>query len=183
MIQNIEKEYKVLLTEFQYQQLVSLLSPNQPVKQTNYYYDTVDHQIQNKKGAMRIREKDGKYIFTLKIRKSDDSLFEYEKIVQANDPSVFFDNDIIQLLNKYGLSGPFQQIGYMTTYRSLCIRENAEICLDRNIYKNKTDYEIEYEYKKEHDGLSIFEAILHKVGLHYEKNCASKIARALHDEG
>lgn len=182
MIQNIEKEYKVLLTEFQYQQLISLLSPNKPVKQTNYYYDTIDHQIQNKKGAMRIREKNGKYIFTLKIRKDQDSLFEYEKIVQTNDSSVFLDKDISQLLRKYDLNGPFQLIGYMTTYRSLCISEYAEICLDKNIYKNTTDYEIEYEYKKEHDGLSVFESILQKVGLHYEKNCASKIARALYDK-
>lgn len=65
------------------------------------------------------------------------------------------------------------------TWRSVIKTENAEICLDKNIYRDRIDYEIEYEYKKEHDELRIFQDILAKVSLHYERNCLSKIARAL----
>lgn len=39
--------------------------------------------------------------------------------------------------------------------------------------------EIEYEYKKEHDGLSIFQDIMKQINVVYEKNCISKIQRAI----
>ena len=40
------------------------------------------------------------------------------------------------------------------------------------------DYDIEYEYLKEHDGIKTFNEILHPFHMKYEKNCPSKIARA-----
>ena len=55
----------------------------------------------------------------------------------------------------------------------------AELCFDYNEYGDNSDYEIEYEYKTEHDGKNKFNEILLEIGLHYEKNCSSKIARAL----
>ena len=48
-------------------------------------------------------------------------------------------------------------------------------------YKNHTDYEIEYEYTSDHDGIHFFNSILEKYGLKWVKNCPSKIARALND--
>ena len=39
----------------------------------------------------------------------------------------------------------------MVTKRKECLKyENVEICLDKNEYLNKTDYEIEIEYKGEY---------------------------------
>ena len=43
------------------------------------------------------------------------------------------------------------------------------------------DYEIEYEYTSDHDGIHFFNSILEKYGLKWTKNCPSKIARALND--
>ena len=57
--------------------------------------------------------------------------------------------------------------------------EFAELCFDINYYNDMVDYEIEYEYKVEHDGYAIFNDILKKVNLKYTSNCKSKIQRAL----
>ena len=40
-------------------------------------------------------------------------------------------------------------------------------------------YEIEYEYLREHDGISKFNEILAHVNLTYEKNCITKLGRML----
>ena len=59
--------------------------------------------------------------------------------------------------------------------------EHGELCLDKTDYKNHTDYEIEYEYTSDHDGIHFFNSILKKYDLKWIKNCPSKIARALND--
>ena len=57
--------------------------------------------------------------------------------------------------------------------------EFAELCFDINYYNDKIDYEIEYEYKANHDGFTLFNSILSSIDLPYTKNCKSKIQRAL----
>lgn len=176
---NIEKEYKMLLTKQQYEKLFELLGAGQPICQTNHYFDTVDHQVRRKAGAMRIREINSAYIFTLKARKNSDTAAEYEMPVSSCNIEELSRPEIKKLLGEIGVEGPLLQVGQLMTWRSVIKTENAEICLDKNIYRDRIDYEIEYEYKKEHDGLRIFQEILAKVSLHYERNCLSKIARAL----
>ncbi len=180
MNQHLEKEYKVLLTKEQFDTLYDHLQPAVPIKQVNYYFDTIHHQIQNKGGALRIREKQGSYLFTLKIRKNDDTLYEFEKQLTGNDLQALHDDEIQTLLKKHGICEPLQLIGTLTTWRAICTTDHAEICLDKNLYNDTIDYEIEYEYLQEHDGLSHFQSILDVVHIRYLKNCTSKIARALH---
>ena len=43
------------------------------------------------------------------------------------------------------------------------------------------NYEIEYEYTSDNDGIHFFNSILEKYGLKWIKNCPSKIARAMND--
>lgn len=175
---NIEKEYKLLVNEQQFKTLLSYYPEVQFKKQINTYYDTFDHTIQSRKGAMRIREVHNSYLFTLKLLKDDD-VFEYECVVKENSPCVFEQEDIKQLLDENDIQGPFYPLISLTTNRAMVCSEFAELCFDENFYNHHKDYEIEYEYKKDHDGLSAFNTILHKASLHYEKNCSSKIKRAM----
>ncbi len=179
MKQHIEKEYKMLLTKEQYEKLFLSLKMEAPVRQINYYYDTQQGQLRSQGGAMRIREREGRYLFTLKLRKSTDAVFEFEKEVGGCDLTTFMDHEIQSLLKENGVTQPLHQIGMLTTWRSMMAYEHAEVCLDHNIYRNREDYEIEYEYTQPHAGLPLFQAILEQVNLHYTKNCPSKIARAL----
>ena len=59
MKEHEEKEYKVMLSEKQFQRLCDLLGNPRPVKQENRYYDTEDWKIRRQYGSMPQRE-DGK---------------------------------------------------------------------------------------------------------------------------
>ena len=67
MINNIEVEYKILVSKEIFNKL-SDLYPNKTFnKQVNTYYDTKNNTLREMYCGMRIREKDGKFLITLKI--------------------------------------------------------------------------------------------------------------------
>ena len=79
MNKHVEKEYKMLVSKEQFDKLCSLYENLNFITQTNTYYDTVNGDIQKKKGAMRIRERNGRFLFTLKMRQENlDGLCECE---------------------------------------------------------------------------------------------------------
>lgn len=178
MNKNIEKEFKILLSKDKFDLLCEMYKPLTFTKQINQYYDTENNLIRSKHGAMRIRTKDHKHIFTLKLYENNE-LLEYECEVKENSVHSLSHPDIVSLLNTYHIVGPFVETASLTTNRAMVINEEAELCFDENFYNDTCDYEIEYEFKKEHDGFNKFNQILDKVNLHYESNCKSKIERAL----
>lgn len=178
MKKNIEKEYKILLTKEQFEQLCSQYPNLSFQRQVNTYYDTSDFTVRAHKGAMRIREKNGHFIFTLKMH-SEEGLLEYECETVENTPDVFHKEDIHTLLTSYGIHGPVHCVAQLTTNRAVVNTGYAELCFDISQYSGHTDYEIEYEYLKEHDGLTCFQKILEPIGVTYTENCASKIQRAM----
>lgn len=177
MKNGIEKELKILVNKQNFYKLCSFYPDLEFIKQENTYYDTIHDDIAKKFGAMRIRHKNGVYIFTLKMFKNQ-HLFEHECNVSCNDPHVFESLEIQQLLKKYDIHGPFQRITSTITKRAMIITDNAELCFDINEYSNVIDYEIEYEYKQDHDGIKEFNKILELIQIKYEHNCDSKIKRA-----
>lgn len=178
MNENLEIEYKVLLTKEQFQVLVHHFEDVIFIRQVNTYYDTKDLQIRKHHGSMRIREKEGQFIFTLK-KHTEDGLLEFEKNVPCNDVSAFDDSEIKQLLSDMDIHDPIVMLTSLTTDRAVIFNGYAEICLDHNFYHGKEDYEIEYEYKKDHDGKQMFQDILNIIGIQYDHNCVSKSKRAL----
>lgn len=178
MNKNIEKEFKLLVNEEQFKTLLAFYPSATFHKQVNTYYDRNDLEIRKAKGAMRIREVHDTLIFTLKLHR-EDGLHEYECEVEKNDPSVFENEQIQTLLMEHHLQGPFEEMASLTTYRAVIDTGYAELCFDHSYYNGHEDFEIEYEFKKDHDGLTPFNQILSQIGLHYEKNCTSKIRRAL----
>lgn len=175
---NIEKEYKLLVTKEQFEQLVSLYEPIFFHKQVNTYYDTTDHRIADLHGAMRIREIDGHFIFTLKLWKNQ-QLYEYECEVKNNSIEALQNEQIVMLLKEHGIYGEMTVLTSLTTYRGEVISNDAILCFDHSLYNGIEDFEIEYEYRREHDGRRAFQTILVPLHIQYEKNCISKIQRAL----
>lgn len=178
MNKNIEKEYKILVTQEQFEELLKEYPEAVFQKQVNTYYDTKDFTIRNNHGAMRIREVKDTCIFTLKKHTSE-GVLEYEIVVNENSIAVFEQDEIKELLSSLDVHDTIIPLTTLTTYRAMIDTGYAELCFDYNEYGSIKDYEIEYEYKKAHDGRSIFNQLLSKVNLHYEKNCTSKIQRAL----
>jgi len=178
MDKNIEKEFKILVNKEQFYELKKDYDPLEFETQINIYFDNEEHVIEKKKGAMRIRSKNNIHIFTLKMHRQD-GLHEYECEVEGNDVSNLNKDEILMLLDEYGIYGPFYPTATLKTERAVFESEMAELCFDINFYNNVIDYEIEYEFKKEHDGFTLFNSLLSKVDLVYEENCKSKIQRAL----
>lgn len=75
-----------------------------------------------------------------------------------------------------------QPLVQFETTRSICNQPEAEISIDHTIFAHSDDYEIEYEYRQEHDGIRRFNEILKPLGLSWEKNGTTKLARALADQ-
>lgn len=178
MINHVETEYKLLVSKEEFEKL-SALYPNKTfIQQINTYYDTKDMQLRNMKCAMRIREKDNKFLFTLKTPDPNGHL-EHECYVNQNHSDVFNEPDIKKLLIELGISKEIVMITNLKTQRAVINTGYAELCFDINEYNGCIDYEIEYEETVKHNGINEFNKILARVGLHYKSNCKSKIARAM----
>ena len=178
MNKNIELEYKVLVTKEQFEALYKHFNEPSFRTQVNVYYDTLDMAIRKTRGSMRIRDLYDCHIFTFKMG-SQLGLLEFEKDVPTNSLESLEDEEIQNLLARYHFSGPFKQLTKLKTQRAIVNTGNAELCFDISEYNGKTDYEIEYEYIKDHDGLHDFQAILDYIHVTYTHNCSAKIVRAL----
>lgn len=178
MKKNIEKEYKILVTKEQFYSLLKLYPNITFESQINYYIDTETQLLKRMQGAMRIRQINEKYIFTLKLP-SEKGLLEFEKEVTDASLNSLNDEEIKNLLNQYHITGKLQFTTKLHTQRAIYRTPYAELCFDISTYNHITDYEIEYEYLCEHDGLQAFQDILKPIHVLYTKNCDSKIKRAL----
>lgn len=174
----IERELKILVREDEFQTLLKTYAFSKPWIQTNTYYDSPDQIIKKQGGALRIRTIGTKHILTLKIRKDEITHYELEKEIDTEDVSKIKDSEITGWFQEFHIPKDLNQIAQFTTTRQVYECENAQLCADKTVYPNHTDYEIEYEYHRNHDGISEFNQILSIIGVKYKKNCPSKIARA-----
>lgn len=177
MINHIEKEYKILVDKNNFFNLLSEYETT-CIKQQNVYYDNDEHRLKQLKAGLRLRFKNNQIIFTLKVP-HDNDLREYEKVVTCDNLNNLDDPELLQLLKDYDIKFPLHIISDVTTTRRLYQTEFYDLCFDENNFNGNYDYEIEYEYRIEHDGLSTFQSILAKIDYHYETNCLSKLQRSL----
>lgn len=177
---HLEIEYKTLITETQYQTLLSGLPFGQCFNQTNVYYDTLSHQFRSLNVSCRIRSVNNTHELTFKVPAKQGKL-EHNFIVSSNDASVFKRMDISQFIDSLGIQADLVQQGILITQRCTLQRPYGELCLDLNTYNGLVDYELEYELygTKQNEGLHDYQSILNQIGLVYHKNAPSKIKRCL----
>lgn len=142
-----ELEKKLLLTEDEYDYLMEHLGYETPLiskpiaTQINYYFDTDDFSMNRQNTTCRIRLKDGKYKATMKKHSSDgDQSTETEmEICNGLESNTFTDMGL-------------KLQGELITKRCIVFKDaNCEAVLDKNEYLGQTDYELEIEYKTEHE--------------------------------
>lgn len=133
-----EFEKKIMLTRAEYDFLTDhYVTDGCLIHQINYYYDTDDYDMNSQHVTCRIRESGGRCISTIKAHNcmNRDYSQENSRIVRDQWDSSRFD-----LL---GLK--FQ--GILTTYRTKTTPEyGIEVMVDRNLYLDSEDYELEIEY-------------------------------------
>ena len=134
----IETEIKIMLTSDEYSFLSEYFSMNgESCFQTNHYYDTVDYHFNSKRITCRIREKDKRYVATVKVHNYEgnpNDSFERSRVVQDQwDKSLFEDFDV-------------RYQGYMNTKRiTINAFPDITIMLDKNTYLDIEDFELEVE--------------------------------------
>lgn len=182
MNSDTERELKILLTRDQYEQIRKAIQFDSERIQTNIYYDHPDQAMLQKMTALRIRTIGNTHMMTIKQPKDAITKYEYEHkihtchIKDLNQPEKQWIMD--HGLNPEGLEPTVK----FTTQRCILTLPQAELSLDKNTFAHSVDYELEYEYRQDHDGVAALNSFLKPFGLSYEKNCPGKYARALKDQ-
>ncbi len=140
----LEYEKKVLLTEAEYLAIINIMGKTRlQTRQINYYFDTDDLSMNNKGITCRIREKDGYYQATIKKH-------------GAEQPECSIEEDVVT--GATFDASPFENMGLscqgeLATERTfLYIDSFCTVVVDRNTYLGYTDYELEIEHHKRHEG-------------------------------
>ncbi|MBR0137197.1 MAG: CYTH domain-containing protein [Erysipelotrichaceae bacterium] len=167
----IEKELKMLVNEEQFKRITDLYQPLEFVPQINTYYAS---SASSKHYFFRVREKNGRKLFTLKEHKNG-TVFEHEKYFEGE---LRDDPEILSKLEEFGVSlDDCYPLGQLVTERAIVLSDEAELCFDINHYNGLIDFEIEYEVRSEHDEKKAFRKILKAAGIRYKSNPLSKYKR------
>lgn len=188
MSSNIEIEAKVLLLKEEYEKIIEKLnlSRYRKIKQTNYYLDTPNRFLKKNGIALRIREKEEEFELTLKTPLSEGLLEKNENISwrdfdNLNEKNFFPEGNIKKFLLILGVKvDELKILTSLTTERISINYENYEIALDKNLYSNIVDYELEVESSSMEHACNEVREILKTCGIDsFVFNKVSKQARAL----
>jgi uncharacterized protein YjbK len=173
MNQNLEVEYKVMVSKEEYDRILKEFPGYHEITQTNHYYHGNPEGI-----YFRFRDLGDHYLFTHK-EKAAKGKMEFEKEfrrIDLNDP------ELLCYLASKNILPPYTEAASLTTVRrELDLEDEANLCMDENRYGDITDYEIEYEITGEKGSLKRFKELLKKAGIRYKKSPASKQKRALEE--
>lgn len=188
MSKNIEIEYKLLLTKQQYLSIYNDYNKIKHYEQINYYFDTYDHILKNKRYMLRVRVKNNNYEFTLK--KQNFSQIGIDEYNEPIDHQAFLDlinhrrikSEILDMLETEGITiHQLHQQYHLKTIRTDIPYYNGTLSLDANEYLGKEDFEIEYEVSNPDQAIQHFNQFLSTYNLIYEHNCAGKRHRLFNE--
>ncbi|MBM7554017.1 CYTH domain-containing protein [Thalassobacillus pellis] len=168
MTQEIEIEFKNLLTEDEFHRLETTL-PFDRAKtetQTNHYFETPEFALRDRGSALRIREKNGVYTMTLKQPKGEDLLETHEPVTPDEfqgwiNGSPARKEYMEKQLNELGIEPDrLRYWGALTTRRNEIIYHDTTVVLDHSSYNDVEDYELELEADHRAHGEKIFHQLL-----------------------
>ncbi|WP_186575733.1 CYTH domain-containing protein [Aquibacillus kalidii] len=184
MSQEIEIEYKNLLTKEEFDQLLTYfeLDNTSAILQENHYFETDNFSLKEKGAALRIREKNNLWQLTLKqphqegILETHDTLTEAEAKSWING-SILPKPHVAKQLNEMKVDfATLKYGGSLRTYRIELPYKQTTIVLDRSEYNGKTDYELELEAPTKKHGEHVFGELLTALSI-TKKTTPNKIAR------
>lgn len=185
MSQEIEIEFKNILTKQQYEHLLQSfqIQDEMIIRQTNHYFDTPNWHLKKLSSGLRIRETKKRIVCTLKERTSQNIHLETTDIITKQQADMilqgtaFAAQSVKEKLHQLQVPiDELQLIGSLTTDRVEIPYMEGTLVFDHSFYLNNEDYEVEYETNNEKLGKEIFNQFLQKFKI--EKNVADKkIAR------
>lgn len=147
----VEKEYKAMISIEQYEHIKLMFQWEKCVMQKNYYFDTNDMHCAKNNITVRIRQKEHNYYLQVKMpiccegglhikKEYEKELHHLKDVITSNDfKELFIPVDIPDV----------KQIGNLITERLEFNINGTTLCLDKNLYNNIVDYEVEVEYSSE----------------------------------
>ncbi|WP_251136808.1 CYTH domain-containing protein [Exiguobacterium sp. s193] len=178
MRQEMEIEFKNLLTEVEYERLMNHYGKEvDPIWQANDYFDTPTFELRKQGAALRIREKKTGLVLTLKQPK-DDGLLETHVTLSETEAEELFKYGIIQSdamneqLRPFNLTSSLEHLGRLETTRFETLLESGLLVLDKSNYLGVTDYELEFEVTDYTQGKIAFTKLLteHEIPQRETKN-------------
>jgi uncharacterized protein YjbK len=168
MKQEIEIEFKNLLTKEEYDQLIAYfqLKETESILQTNYYFETDSFHLKELGSALRIREKNNQIIFTLKTP-ADIGLLETSEVISKemfqsciNGKVQIPKNIELQLTKMHIPIKDLKFVGQLQTYRLKKHYQECLIVLDHSLYLQTEDFELELETMDFEHGQRVFLQLL-----------------------
>ena len=149
-----EKESKYMVDEKKFNEILGKKVMNcKYIKQNNYYYDDENFSLSKKSCTLRVRETQGDLQLQLKKQIGIDGMYrtsqensadiiEIPSVIKVEEIQNFFDykEDIFEKL-----TNNFFLLGNLQTTRHYYKLKNHILFLDKNIYLDKIDFEIEIE--------------------------------------
>ena len=181
-MKHLEIELKTLLKKDEYDRLKDQFTGVTPVLQKNYYIDTPDFELREKKVAMRIRTFEDWAELTLKVPQSVGNM-EYNQKLQLKDAENYLIKEelpqglVLDELAKHGIqSKNWQVLGCLTTLRYECKQLLVSWHWMRVSTLIITDYELELEVENHEQGKQDFQQFLEENQIAYQK-APSKLVR------
>lgn len=185
MAQQIEIEFKNVLTKQQYTQLLATFHVEKTAirHQANHYFDTADFQLKAINSGLRIRQIDNYYECTLKEKSAEHEHLETTDVLTKEQALAMLKGGPItapcveKRLAMHNISiSQLHVFGSLATDRAELSYKGGTLVLDHSFYLQCEDYEVEYETTDVKLGSEIFDAFLHEHGI-FKLPADKKIAR------
>lgn len=184
MSEQLEIEFKNIVTEEEFIKLLDYFSLTEEdfFSQENEYFDTEDFILKQLGCALRIRQKNGKYEFTLKEPQEIGLLETNEEISKVARKKLIEENQfpegkIAEKLRKLNI--PLEKVKYfgsLKTDRKELPYYDGILVLDKSYYLNIVDFELEYEVEDYETGKQHFISLLQTLQIPQRKTL-NKIQR------
>lgn len=164
MSQEVEIEFKNLLTKQEYDRLIDFfhLDKEKGTLQENHYFDTKDFLLKKQHCALRIRHKNGHFELTLKeplvegLLETTDILVENDAVKMIQEGGIIEGQVKQQLLKRKIPTEKLLYFGTLSTVRLEKEYKGGMLILDYSYYLNQEDFEIEYEVSDTKKGYETF---------------------------
>lgn len=170
----VENEFKIMLTEQQYNAIHALYVWDREVSQVNSYYDSPELALGERHITCRVRSVTGKYLLQMKLpagvlHNGAISRIELEQELDEI-PQQLSGSELTAMSGAENLP-EVELLGTLTTFRSVKCFPGAEIDLDKSEYFGRTDYELEIEYTDE----AVAKSLLEQISAHADINSAAPV--------
>ena len=174
----IENEFKIMLSQEQYEKLLAMYEWDEVITQINFYYDSKDLELAERGITCRVRLIGGKYFLQMKFPGTVEySRVELEKPLDSVPDSISAD-ELLRPENYADELPDTRLIGALSTTRKVHRFEGGEIDLDYSSYFDKADYEIEIEFTDENNARKVLDEIKEKLDIKPNSLvCTGKIHR------